>query len=238
MRRLRLRRSRNCDTRAGAFRAMRCGWGCRGLRCRGALRLCRANRRSCSIRHTIRHRPARWWKRLPSCPLLSRRTLILSISHDKDVRAIVRELVGSLRSDHRHAVSGESPCSAGRTCFRRLFAEKSRHHVDLSVCPTPREAWQFAVGICGAARVRVHCRFVLSCSRVASARSSRGHFGIAQTIMPRARVELSLPTHFVLQVLDQLSNVRVGPRQHVASQRAARHGTDSPTPRQPHNELD
>ena len=52
----------------------------------------RASRRSCSTRPTTRRPPRRWSTRWPKCRAPARRTLILSISHDKDVPAIVREL--------------------------------------------------------------------------------------------------------------------------------------------------
>ena len=81
---------------------------------------------------------------LAELPAAARRTLIVSISSDKDVPAVVRELVPHFDriivtqyQDNPRAV----PADQLLDIFRH---ENSNRKISLSVCPTPREAFQFA----------------------------------------------------------------------------------------------
>jgi dihydrofolate synthase/folylpolyglutamate synthase len=79
---------------------------------------------------------------LAELPTPTRRTLVLSISHDKDVRAIVRELVSHFDrfiitqyQDNPRAVPAES--------LAQIVNEQSAHRgLKSTVCPTPAQAWQ------------------------------------------------------------------------------------------------
>lgn len=79
---------------------------------------------------------------LAEMPTPSRHTLVLSISRDKDVRSIVRTLgphfdrfVITEYLENPRAVPAESLAS----CLRETQGDS----VDIVLCPTPREAWQF-----------------------------------------------------------------------------------------------
>lgn len=75
----------------------------------------------------------------------SRRTLILSISHDKDVPAIVRELATHF---DRIVVTQyqENPRAVPvQELFETVALAVTQTRIDLVLCPTPREAWQFAI---------------------------------------------------------------------------------------------
>ena len=81
---------------------------------------------------------------LAELPAAARRTLIVSISSDKDVPAVVRELVPHFDriivtqyQDNPRAV----PADQLLDIFRH---ENSNRKISLSVCSTPREAFQFA----------------------------------------------------------------------------------------------
>jgi dihydrofolate synthase/folylpolyglutamate synthase len=81
---------------------------------------------------------------LAELPAPSRRTLILSISHDKDLRAIVQEVVPHF---DRFVITQyqENP----RAVRAEELARIVRHtlagaQADVKVCPTPRQAWQYA----------------------------------------------------------------------------------------------
>ncbi|HVT30347.1 MAG TPA: folylpolyglutamate synthase/dihydrofolate synthase family protein, partial [Lacipirellulaceae bacterium] len=82
---------------------------------------------------------------LAELPPAPRRTLILSVSHDKDVRAIVRELaphfnriVTTQYQDNLRAVAAEELLYIIRT-------EINYEAVDTFVRSTPRDAWQFVI---------------------------------------------------------------------------------------------
>ena len=155
----------------------------------------------------------------------SRRTLILSISHDKDVPAIVRELAPHF---DRIIVTQyqENPRLYRPTNFWKSFGNAvGRNPIDVTVCAHAARGLAVCHRICGARRMHLHRRFVLPGCRDASAHSGRGRFGTARAIVPHPRLEPSLLANFVLQILDQLRDVRIGPRQHVASQRATRHAS-------------
>jgi dihydrofolate synthase / folylpolyglutamate synthase len=75
----------------------------------------------------------------------SRRTLILSISHDKDVPAVVRELATHF---DRIVVTQyqENPRAVPAEELLKTVAEAvGRRPIDVVMCPTPHEAWQFAI---------------------------------------------------------------------------------------------
>ena len=75
----------------------------------------------------------------------SRRTLILSISHDKDVPAIVRELATHF---DRIVVTQyqENPRAVPVQELLKTVAEAvGRNPIDVVLRPTPHEAWQFAI---------------------------------------------------------------------------------------------
>jgi dihydrofolate synthase/folylpolyglutamate synthase len=81
---------------------------------------------------------------LAELPAVTRRTLIVSISHDKDVPAVARELVPHFDrilvtqyQDNPRAVPADKLLDIIRH-------EAAGSTTDLKVCPTPREAWQFA----------------------------------------------------------------------------------------------
>lgn len=81
---------------------------------------------------------------LAELPAASRRTLIVSISHDKDVPAVLRELVPHFEriivtqyQENPRAVS----VSELVALIRREIADFSS---DLKLCPTPLDAWQHA----------------------------------------------------------------------------------------------
>ncbi len=80
---------------------------------------------------------------LAELPAASRRTLILSISHDKDVPAIVRELVPHFDriivtqyQDNHRAVPADELLEIVR-------GEAADDDVDVVVQTTPFDAWQF-----------------------------------------------------------------------------------------------
>jgi dihydrofolate synthase/folylpolyglutamate synthase len=79
---------------------------------------------------------------LAELPTPTRRTLILSVSHDKDVRAIVRELVPHFDraiitqyQDNPRAVPAESLAAT-------VNDELAQRGLKSTVCPTPSSAWQ------------------------------------------------------------------------------------------------
>ena len=75
----------------------------------------------------------------------SRRTLILSISHDKDVPAVVRELATHF---DRIVVTQyqENPRAVPAEELLETVAEAvGRNPIDVVMRPTPKEAWQFAI---------------------------------------------------------------------------------------------
>jgi dihydrofolate synthase/folylpolyglutamate synthase len=75
----------------------------------------------------------------------SRRTLILSISHDKDVPAVVRELATHF---DRIVVTQyqENPRAVPAEELLKTVAEAvGRNPIDVVLRPTPKEAWQFAI---------------------------------------------------------------------------------------------
>jgi dihydrofolate synthase/folylpolyglutamate synthase len=75
----------------------------------------------------------------------SRRTLILSVSHDKDVRAIVRELVPQF---DRIVVTQyqENPRAVPAQELLEIVATAvARNPTDVVMRLTPKEAWQFAI---------------------------------------------------------------------------------------------
>jgi dihydrofolate synthase/folylpolyglutamate synthase len=79
---------------------------------------------------------------LPTC---SRRTLIVSISYDKDVPAIVRELAPHF---DRIIVTQyqENPRAVPVKKLLEIVATAvARNRVDVVMRPTPKEAWQFAI---------------------------------------------------------------------------------------------
>ena len=87
---------------------------------------------------------------LAELPAPQRRTLIVSISSDKDVPSVVRELVPhferiivSQYQDNARAV----PADDLAEIVRHELAGHSSKVVacDVVVCATPREAWQFAI---------------------------------------------------------------------------------------------
>ena len=159
---------------------------------------------------------------LAELPAASRRTLILSISHDKDVPADRARTSASLRSNHRHAIPRKPPCCPVQELLEIVAAAVGRNPIDVVMRPTPQEAWQFAIDSAAARRMHLHRRLVLPGRRDASAHSGRGRFGTARPIVPHPRLKSSLFANFVLQILDQLRDIRIGPRQHFASQRAPR----------------
>ena len=75
-----------------------------------------------------------------------RRTLILAASHDKDVRAIVRELVPHFDRVVVTAVPGESSRGTSRLNWRSWSARNPRdgRKGASNVCATPGEAWENA----------------------------------------------------------------------------------------------
>jgi dihydrofolate synthase/folylpolyglutamate synthase len=79
---------------------------------------------------------------LAELPVWSRRTLVLSVSHDKDVHAIVRELaphfdrfVVTQYLDNPRAVPAESLAAI----VNAVLAERG---LEATVCPTPTTAWE------------------------------------------------------------------------------------------------
>lgn len=81
---------------------------------------------------------------LAELPTAARRTLIVSISHDKDVPAVLRELVPHFEriivtqyQENPRAV----PASELVELIRRELADRT---IDLKLCPTPLDAWQLA----------------------------------------------------------------------------------------------
>jgi dihydrofolate synthase/folylpolyglutamate synthase len=81
---------------------------------------------------------------LAELPPPQRRTLIASISHDKDVPAVVRELaphfdriIVTQYQDNPRAVPAEKLAAIFR-------GELTARNIDVNVCDTPREAWQAA----------------------------------------------------------------------------------------------
>jgi dihydrofolate synthase / folylpolyglutamate synthase len=82
---------------------------------------------------------------LAELPTASRRTLIVSISHDKDVRAIVRELVPHfdrvIVTQYRENLRAV-PADKLLDIFRNGAA---CDHPDVIICPTPEDAWQWGV---------------------------------------------------------------------------------------------
>ena len=100
----------------------RCDWACRGPRLPAASKLIAGEP---TVVLDTAHNPASaraLVETLAEMPPPSRRTLVLSISHDKDVRAIVARARAALRSIHRHAVSGEPPCDCRRQLGAKLCA--------------------------------------------------------------------------------------------------------------------
>ncbi len=80
---------------------------------------------------------------LAEMPAASRRTIILSISHDKDVRAIVQEL--ALRFD-RFVVTQyqDNPRAIGADDLAQIVRDiLCGARADVCVSPTPHEAWQY-----------------------------------------------------------------------------------------------
>jgi dihydrofolate synthase/folylpolyglutamate synthase len=79
---------------------------------------------------------------LAELPTPVRRTLVLSVSHDKDVRAIVRELVPHFDrvivtqyQDNPRAVPAESLAAT-------VNEQLASRGLKSTVCPTPAQAWQ------------------------------------------------------------------------------------------------
>src|SRR5207237_9809724 len=68
----------------------------------------------------------------------------------------------------------------------------------------------------------LHRRLVLSRSRDATADLCGRHFGITCAIMMHAGLKPPFLTDLVLQFLDQLGYIRIGPRQHFTGERAPR----------------
>jgi dihydrofolate synthase/folylpolyglutamate synthase len=82
---------------------------------------------------------------LAELPVRSRRTLILSISYDKDVPAIVRELAPHF---DRIVVTQyqENPRAVPvKELVEIVAATFARKPIDVVMRPTPKEAWQFAI---------------------------------------------------------------------------------------------
>jgi dihydrofolate synthase/folylpolyglutamate synthase len=82
---------------------------------------------------------------LAELPAASRRTLVLSISHDKDLPAIVRELVPHFDrylvtqyQENPRAVPAEKLADLLRLTLAGASA-------DVVVCPTPPSAWRYAI---------------------------------------------------------------------------------------------
>ena len=158
---------------------------------------------------------------LAELPDHSRRTLILSISYDKDVPAIVRELAPHF---DRIVVTQyqENPRAVPvKELLEIVAAPFARKPIDVVMCPTPKEAWQFAIDS-AARRVHLHRRIVLPGRRDATAHSGRSHFRTVGPIVPHPRLETTLFPNLVLQILDQLGHIRISPGQHLASQCAPR----------------
>lgn len=78
-------------------------------------------------------------------PFVARRTLIVSISHDKDVPAVVRELV--LHFDRIIVTQyQENPRAVPADQLLEIVRnEAAGHTIDLTIRDTPREAWQLAI---------------------------------------------------------------------------------------------
>jgi dihydrofolate synthase/folylpolyglutamate synthase len=80
---------------------------------------------------------------LGEMPAPSRRTIVLSISHDKDVRAIVRELAPHF---DRFVITQyqDNPRAVSPQRLARIVSENlAGGSAPICVSPTPREAWQF-----------------------------------------------------------------------------------------------
>lgn len=79
---------------------------------------------------------------LAELPTPTRRTLVLSVSHDKDVRAIVRELAPHF---DRFVVTQyqENPRAVSAQSLATIVNEQlAQRELKATVCDTPRQAWQ------------------------------------------------------------------------------------------------
>ena len=165
---------------------------------------------------------------LAELPAAARRTLILSISHDKDVPAIVRELAPHF---DRIIVTQyqENPRAVPADELAEIVRGRSRCQPRIDVVSAPRrsEAWQFAIesavpGEC----ICIAGSFYLAAEMRPLIQRQRPRLRSRWPGSDRTRdCSVRSITNFVLQILDQLSNVRIGPRQHIASDRAARHAS-------------
>ncbi|HEX4412790.1 MAG TPA: folylpolyglutamate synthase/dihydrofolate synthase family protein [Lacipirellulaceae bacterium] len=82
---------------------------------------------------------------LAEIPSTVRRSLIVSISHDKDVPAVIRELVPHFPRIIVTQYQENPRAVPVQTLAEIVRTELSDHTTELITCPTPQAAWQFAV---------------------------------------------------------------------------------------------
>ena len=152
----------------------------------GALKYLPAIRRSLSMPPTTRLQRGALVAALAELPTHSRRTLVLSVSHDKDVRAILAELapcfdqfIVTQYQDNPRAVSAETLAAMMNDVLRSRGMETL-------VCRTPVQAWHHVIQN-ATRRTDLHHRLFLPRSRnvPAGAAAKRGSDFIPAASSPR-----------------------------------------------------